>query len=51
MAGVLAMQSQREVSFIEKAISLDLVSHLNIVSFSLHPSRSLRKCLAHNSAP
>lgn len=52
MAGTLAMQSQQEVSIMEeKAVSPDLVSHLNMVSFSLLPNKSLRECLAHNSAP
>lgn len=50
MAGVLALQRQQEVSFIEKAVSPDLVSHVNMVSLSFHPSRSLRECLAQNSA-
>lgn len=51
MAGALAIQSQQEVSILEEeAISPDLVSHLNVVSFSLLPNRSLRECLAHNSA-
>lgn len=40
-AGVLAMQSQQEVSLIEeKALFPDLVTHLNMVAFSLHPNRS-----------
>lgn len=51
MAGVLATQTQQEVSFIEKAISPDLVSYLNMVSFSLHPSKSLKESLAHNCTP
>lgn len=51
MAGVLALQSPQEVSFIKKAVSPDLVSHVNMVSFSLRPSRSVRECLAQNSAP
>ena len=38
---VLAMQSQQEVSLMEeKVIFPDLVSHLNMVSFSLNPNRS-----------
>lgn len=51
MAGVLAVESQQEVSFIEeKASSPDLFSHLNMISFFLHPNRNLREYLAHNSA-
>ena len=35
------MQSQQEVSLMEeKVIFPDLVSHLNMVSFSLNPNRS-----------
>lgn len=48
MVGALAIQGQQEGSVLEEeAISPDLVSHLNMVSFSLLPNRSLRQVLAH----